>query len=142
MMPTDEGRGELKPELRPAPEPIAKKLQSFTAAPLRRQGAEAIEEKKKGVEIEGPLADRRVVSYEVPEFPEWARQQGILEATVAIRFYVSPEGDVLPNMRIERTSGYGRMDRLAMDSLKLWKFAPLGSDQRQWGIITFRFLLE
>ena len=99
-------------------------------------------EKKKGVEIEGPLADRKVISFEIPKFPEWARAQGILEAAVSIRFWVSRQGDVLPNLRIEHASGYGRLDRLAMESLQSWKFAPLLFDERQWGVITFRFVLE
>jgi TonB family protein len=108
----------------------------------RRKPAALEGEAKKGVEIEGPLADRKVTAYEIPEFPNWAKQQGVLEASVAIRFWVSAGGDVLPNMRVEHTSGYGRLDRLAMESLAKWKFAPLATGERQWGVITFRFLLE
>jgi len=142
LMPTQDESLEARPEMRAAPDAVAKKLSSFQAPPLEERKAEALQEKKKGVEIEGPLADRKVVSYSVPPFPGWARDQGILEAAVAIRFYVSPAGDVLPEMSVERTSGYGRLDRLAMDSLKDWKFAPLATEERQWGVITFRFVLE
>ena len=103
----------------------------------------AAPEQKKGVEIEGPLADRKVLHYEVPEFPDWARKQGVIEASVAIRFWVNKEGSVLGDtLRVEHTSGYGRLDRLTMDSLKKWKFLPLMSDERQWGVITFRFIME
>lgn len=108
-----------------------------TKATLQDDGAS-----KKGVEIEGPLADRKVVAYEIPEFPQWAKDQGVLEANVAIRFWVDKNGNVLPNMRVEHTSGYGQLDRLAMDSLSRWKFAPLLSEEKQWGVITFRFILE
>ena len=115
-------------------------------APVVREGrkAQALSgvDDKKGVEIEGPLADRKVVAYEVPEFPAWAKEQGVLEASVSIRFWVGKDGDVLSNMRVERTSGYGRLDRLATDSLVRWKFAPLPTGERQWGVITFRFILE
>jgi TonB family protein len=98
---------------------------------------------KKGLEIEGPLAHRKVLYYYVPPFPAWARDQGILEADVAVRFWVSPEGDVLSDdMRIDQTSGYGDMDRLAMDALKKWKFSPTEGEEKQWGVITFRFVLE
>jgi TonB family protein len=99
-------------------------------------------ESKKGIEIEGPLADRKVVNYDIPEFPSWAKDQGILDASVAIRFWVNKDGEVLPNMRVEHTSGYGQLDRLAMDSLAKWKFAPLLSEEKQWGVITFKFVLE
>ncbi|MFA6004540.1 MAG: TonB family protein [Elusimicrobiota bacterium] len=134
-------RIDLQPRAALAPPPAVKKIESAAPAPPRRT-AEAMAEKKKGVEIEGPLADRRVVSYSVPDFPAWAKQQGMLEAEVAIRFYVDREGSVLPDMRVERTSGYGRLDRLAMDHLRNWKFEPIASNERQWGIITFRFVLE
>lgn len=114
-----------------------------SAAPARQRGpAEVLETKKKSVEIEGPLADRKIIHYEVPAFPSWAKDQGMLEAAVAIRFTVNREGDVLEGMRVESTSGYGRLDRMAMDALKKWKFAPIGVDQAQWGIITFKFVLE
>lgn len=142
MLPADSQRLDLRAEIRPAPESIRKKLESVVAPPLERREAEVQQERKKGVEIEGPLADRKVASFELPEFPAWAREQGILEAAVAIRFYVSPEGEVLPSLRVERTSGYGRLDRLALESLKKWKFVPLTVQERQWGIITFRFILE
>jgi len=46
------------------------------------------------------------------------------------------------DMRVERTSGYGRLDRLCMDSLRNWTFAPAPGSGAQWGVITFRFILE
>ena len=124
------------------PPPIVRKLETAPpAAPQRAAGIQA--EKRKAVELEGPLADRQVVSYDVPQFPDWARQQNILEAEVVILFYVDPEGNVLASgMRLERDSGYGRLNRLAMDCLRRWKFAPITASERQWGRITFRFILE
>ena len=58
--------------------------------------------------------------------------------------YTDASGAVLEDrLRVERTSGYGRLDRLAVDHLKLWKFEPVGGDGRnEWGVITFRFILE
>lgn len=133
---------EMGPALRAAPESIAKKLGPSIAPAAPRREAQALEGKKKGVEIEGPLASRAVASAAVPEFPDWARRQGVLEAAVSIRFWVAPDGSVLPNMSVEHTSGYGRLDRLALESLKQWKFAPIAAQERQWGVITFRFVLE
>jgi TonB family protein len=116
-----------------------------TAAPKlqRRQAAQAdVAEPKKGVEIEGPLADRKIASYAVPAFPDWAKDQGILEADVAIRFTVDEDGAVMPGMRITSSSGYGRIDKLAMESLKSWRFASKPGAGVQWGVITFRFVTE
>lgn len=122
------------------PRPMIKRIEQAPPAAPRRTAA--VQAPKQGVEIEGPLKDRKVVTYDIPEFPEWAKQQGVVEAAVSVRFYVDPEGNVVPDMRVEHTSGYGRLDRLAMDSLRNWKFAPIGLAERQWGIITFRFVLE
>ena len=108
--------------------------------PVRQQAA--AEPPKKGVEIEGPLADRKVAAYEVPAFPDWAKSQGILEADVSIRFTVDEAGSVTPGMRVRTSSGYGRLDRLALDALKNWRFVPKPGAGVQWGVITFRFILE
>ncbi len=119
----------------PAGELNIKMTHPATAAHLKSGG-------KKGIEIEGPLANRKVISYNIPKFPDWALKQGIPESSVSIRFWVSPEGKVLPNLRIERTSGFGRLDRLAMKALKKWRFAPIRTLEKEWGVITFRFLLD
>ncbi|MFA6317075.1 MAG: TonB family protein [Elusimicrobiota bacterium] len=136
------GAGAL-PQLGPDPAALMKKIDAGSAPVRRRQEAAAIvEEKKKGVEIEGPIADRRILHTEMPEFPAWLREMGVPEAAVAVRFWVGPDGSVLPDMRVERTSGYGRLDRLTMECLKKWMFAPIGSQEKQWGVITFRFVTE
>lgn len=133
-------------EIRPAVEAAAApKFEKIAAAPKleRRQAAAATEEgPKKGIEIEGPLKDRKVVSASIPPFPEWARKQGLMEAEVAIRFNVDADGAVMPGMRVERGSGYGRLDRLCMENLKNWTFVSAPGSGAQWGIITFRFILE
>jgi TonB family protein len=123
---------------------MAPKLEKIAAAPKpeRRQAAQADVGRSKGVEIEGPLADRKIAAYAVPPFPDWARDQGILEADVSIRFTVDEDGVVLPDMRVANSSGYGRLDKLALESLKNWRFAPKPGAGVQWGVITFKFVLE
>ncbi len=134
-------------ELRPHGTEAAKapKFETIATTPKleRRQAAAATDGgPKKGIDIEGPLKDRKVVGAVVPKFPDWAQKQGLMEAEVAIRFNVDAEGNVMPGMRVERTSGYGRLDRLCMDSLRSWTFAPAPGSGAQWGVITFRFVLE
>ncbi|MBI4060118.1 MAG: TonB family protein [Elusimicrobia bacterium] len=134
-------------DLRPrgAEAAAAPRLEQLAAEPRleRRQAAAATDGgPRKGVEIEGPLKDRKVVAAEIPKFPDWARAQGMLEAEVALRFTVDAEGLVMPGVRVERTSGYGRLDRLCMDSLRRWTFASAPGSGAQWGVITFRFVLE
>jgi len=117
-------------------------MEEGAAAPKQRK-AEAMAEHKKAAMIEGPLRRRRVIHFEIPKFPAWAQSQGVLEAIVRIRFSVTPSGDVLEEMRLVQTSGYGELDRLAMKSLTHWRFEPKSEDAgNEWGIITFRFVIE
>ena len=109
---------------------------------LKSASMKQAEEPKK-VEIEGPISKRKVLKYYVPDFPSWARDRGLLEASVSIKFYVDNAGQVLDNASVEKTSGYGALDRSAMDAIKRWQFEPVtGAASRQWGIITFRFVSE
>ncbi|MFI5363258.1 MAG: TonB family protein [Elusimicrobiota bacterium] len=114
----------------PAPKPVARTL---AAAPIAA---------KKVLQIEGPLSGRQVVASSVPPFPAWARDQGILEADVAIRFTVDEAGNVMPGAAVEHTSSYGRIDSLALAALQNWRFAPAPGAGVQWGVITFKFVLE
>ena len=128
--PVDAAPRPVKPAAEAAPVPKRQAQIATNAAPA------------KGVEIEGPLADRRVLAFDVPPFPTWLQSQGILEASVGIRFTVDEEGSVMNGMRVVVSSGYGRLDKLAMESLKSWRFEPKPGAGVQWGVITFRFVVE
>jgi TonB family protein len=126
---------------KPVFEDIAKPLPKREAVKTIQDAPQA---KKKAVEIEGEIENRRVLGHSLPRFPQWAVDQGLIEAEVRIKFYVGASGAVLDEgMRVEQSSGYGRLDRLAMAHLKKWRFEsrPFGS-KNEYGIITFRFLLE
>jgi TonB family protein len=102
---------------------------------VRRSGP-----KKPMFQITGALANRAVLEKTIPEYPEWAREQGI-EAAVTLQFTVNAEGLVKENILVARTSGYPAMDKLAIDALKKWKFVPLPPDQFQdeIGAMTMNF---
>jgi periplasmic protein TonB len=142
MLTSDAQPLQMRPQYQP--EPRVKSLSSEPAAPAPSKTAGLQQIKRKAVEIEGPLANRKVRSFSVPEFPQWAKEQGIMEADVSIRFSVDPLGNVLEDAaKVERSSGYGRLDRLALEHLKKWRFEALAlGEGNQWGIITFRFILE
>lgn len=143
MLPSDDSRIQMAPKAAPIPRQDRLSALPETHAPAAARRSEAPQEvKKKAVEIEGPLSSRRIVHSSLPSFPDWAREMGLVEAEVQIRFNVDPDGAVADDMRVERTSGYGRLDRLAMEHLKRWRFQPIGGQGREWGLITFRFLLE
>jgi len=120
------------------------KPQAAALTPHRANNQEpaTIKISKERVKITGQLKNRKVIKSFVPDYPSWARVRNI-EAAVAIRFTVSPAGIVRPNTVVQRTSGYPALDKLAKEALKKWRFTKIDQNQAdQWGIITFRFLLD
>lgn len=95
-----------------------------------------------GAALAGPAADRPVRKYIMPEYPEWAKREGV-EGSVTLGFVVLPDGRVKKNVMVHRTSGYEDFDRRAQEALRLWRFEPLppGSTDEQWGSITVHFRL-
>ncbi|MFT5315365.1 MAG: TonB family protein [Candidatus Krumholzibacteriia bacterium] len=96
-----------------------------------------------GASLAGPVADRKVIDFMMPNYPAWATAQGV-EATVTLYFLVMPSGHVKENIQVQRTAGYKDFDAKAVAALQDWRFAALSeSDGRQqWGTITFRFRLS
>ncbi len=122
--------------------PAGANLPQVSAASVQVKTGKLKSVKHKGMEISGPLADRKILKAAAPKYPVWAKNQGV-EADVVVRFYVSADGQVLDRMIIERTSGYRRLDELCKKTLKKMLFAPLESgDQVEWGFITFHFKLK
>lgn len=96
-----------------------------------------------GMSLVGPVADRMLVSYGRPGYPDWAKREGI-EGVVDLYFIVLPNGNVKENILVQRTSGFEDFDRNAIDALVAWKFEPLsgGRTGEQWGAITFDYRLS
>ncbi len=96
-----------------------------------------------GASLSGPVADRPLVTYSTPVYPEWAKKEGV-EAVTRIYFLVLPDGKVKTSVVVEKTSGFEDFDRNAVDALLAWRFQPLPGSQtgEQWGRITFHFRLS
>ena len=96
-----------------------------------------------GAQLAGPIADRAVLAHVTPEYPEWAKRDGV-EAAVTLYFVVRPDGSVKENILIQKTAGFGDFDDSARAALAAWRFAPLGGGRtgEQWGTITFHFRLK
>src|SRR5581483_9842163 len=117
-------------------------LAPVTPAPTQKAAAgDTLKISRDKFQISGPLGSRKVLKAFVPQYPAWARAKNI-EADVAIRISVAPDGSVRDGAVVDRTSGYTELDKLAIEALKNWKFAPFAGGQDQWGVITFRFLLD
>lgn len=96
----------------------------------------------KNVEIFGPIVNRSIIHSEIPEYPDWAKRQGI-ESEVKMKFWVEPSGQVV-NIDVIQKSGYLKLDLLAKNSLSKWKFTQLDAKVpqiTQWGEIVVRFVL-
>lgn len=127
-------------QLAARPQPV---ISAGTLSQRHNETLRAADAPSQRLEITGPLSRRKVLKYYAPPFPDWARDRGILEAAVSIKFFVDNSGRVLDNTSVEKTSGYGALDRLAADAIKRWTFEPItGPGTKQWGIITFRFLSD
>jgi protein TonB len=69
-----------------------------------------------------------------------AHEQG----TVMLLVLVGPDGKV-EDIRIEKSSGYTRLDRAARDAVKLWNFNPArhgGVAERAWAKVPISFTLS
>lgn len=96
-----------------------------------------------GAQMTGPVADRPIISYNKPVYPDWAKVEGI-EGSVMIYFVVLPDGRVKENVMVQKTSGFADFDGNAVAAILTWRFQPLASGKtgEQWGTIMFHYRLE
>jgi protein TonB len=96
-----------------------------------------------GMSLMGPIADRPILSYSSPRYPEWAKRDGV-EGSVTLYFVVLADGRVKENIVVQKTAGFEDFDESARIALQTWLFEPLrrGRTGEQWGTITFHFRLR
>ena len=88
--------------------------------------------------IKGPLAARKIL--EKPRLPQ-GKVKGDME--IELTCYVLPNGIV--DRIIPSVKGDADLERIAIQYLKQWRFAPLPKDQtqvEQWGTIPIKFKLQ
>jgi TonB family protein len=112
---------------------------SQAPAPATRSGGGA--RNLAGANLVGPVADRAVTHYKVPDYPDWAKRDGT-EGSVTLYFFVLPDGRVKENVLVESTSGFSDFDDRAVAALLQWKFVALPLSSEQWGRITFNYRLS
>ncbi len=143
-------RGEVRPvdlareknkgpgRLKAAPVEVSSAVSKTT--PVR---AEMPDAGSTGLSLSGPVSDRALLERVLPEYPEWAKNDGI-EVTVQLHFMVLPDGRVKENILVERTSGFKDFDMNAVGAVSGWRFEVLagGEISEQWGRIIFNYRLN
>ncbi|MBN2070909.1 MAG: energy transducer TonB [Candidatus Krumholzibacteriota bacterium] len=115
--------------------------------PVKKAGYKTNDEDPKsvsvgGIKLSGPVADRDLLQYDLPAYPEWAKKSGI-ESSVMLHFVVLPDGRIKENILIDRSSGFEEFDSGAKNALSGWRFEslPRGAVSEQWGKIVFDYRL-
>jgi len=88
--------------------------------------------------IKGPIAARKIL--ERPNLPSVKVR---VEADIELTFWVLPNGIV--DRAIPSVKGDTELERIAIQYLKQWRFAPLEKDEPQieeWGVIPVKFKLQ
>ncbi len=88
--------------------------------------------------VEGPISERRVLYR--PPLPTVVSERSV---QIKLKFWVSPNGVVDQIIPLER--GGTHLETVAIQFLKRWKFEPLPSgmrQERQWGILTVKFIVK
>jgi len=88
--------------------------------------------------IKGPLATRKIL-----DRPNPPQVRVKVEAEIELTLYVLPSGIV--DRVIPSVKGDTELERIAIQYLKQWRFAPLSKDQpqvEQWGTIPIKFKLQ
>ncbi|NIO28567.1 MAG: TonB family protein [Candidatus Latescibacteria bacterium] len=142
--------GSAPVELKRSPEKIQRS--TMLATPIPEKTVKPVESDKPdtqaqrtiaGASLTGPVADRPLISFTKPEYPDWAKQEAV-EGSVTIYFVVLPDGRVKENVMVQKTSGFGDFDENAINALLAWRFEPMkkGTVGEQWGTITFHYRLS
>jgi len=91
--------------------------------------------KEKGNPIKWETIKREIIQSYYPPLPEWAKEIG-LTSNVTLQFTVAVNGEV-KKIKTEKSSGDARLDLLASNALRRWKFLP--SDKEAKGSIIINF---
>ena len=88
----------------------------------------------------GPSYKAAYLDNPPPPYPRLSRQLGE-EGTALLRVEVGPDGTPL-QVRLQTSSGYSRLDEVALATVAQWRFAPAtrnGEPIAAWVVVPIRF---
>ena len=114
-----------------------KAIERLLGSKEKASGEKPLEENLR-LGIRGPLSFRRIV-----ERPQPPPVKVKVDTEIELTFWVLPDGMV--DRAIPSVRGDTDLERVAIQYLKQWRFAPLSKDQpqvEQWGAIPIKFKLQ
>ena len=90
-----------------------------------------------------PSTDADYLNNPKPLYPTASKRMGE-EGTVVIRVFINTEGRA-EKAEIRTSSGYTRLDNVALDTVKRWRFVPgkrAGVPEAMWFNVPIRFVLD
>jgi protein TonB len=90
-----------------------------------------------------PLYSASYLENPTPAYPLMSRRLGE-QGTVLLRVFVTARGEP-GTVELKTSCGYPRLDRLALDTVKRWKFVPAKRGDRavdEWVVVPIRFVLK
>ncbi len=128
----------LRNGMRPIPPPVSVSQGPSTKPPKRLPPKPSPEGP---IDISGPLKDRGLLSWVMPEYPEWAQEKEVI-GTVRLKVWVNPAGEVHSGMETYQMTADPRLDEKAKEAIRQWRFIEKPNTfGDQWGIVTVRFSL-
>jgi len=127
--------------------PLKDTAPTFAAGKIRQNRAGRGKEKSildtggGGITISGEIRNRKILKTYIPEYPPWLKGEGF-EPVVVLRFTVLPDGHVKDRIFVKITSGYKKLDDLAIKEMKKWIFAGVRGGREETGEIIFKFSLK
>ncbi|MFH0796951.1 MAG: energy transducer TonB [Candidatus Omnitrophota bacterium] len=88
--------------------------------------------------LTGPGSRRKILYSPVPSYPDWAKERGV-EAYLELKLWVEESGEV-KEVSILKSSGYLDLDRICIETVSRWRFAPQEGEPT-WAILPLRFHL-
>lgn len=94
-------------------------------------------------QVEPPSFNANYLDNPAPPYPSISRRLGE-QGRVMLRVQVTP-GGAAKNVVLHKTSGYDRLDRIALETVKRWKFVPARQGDKPveaWVIVPIQFNLK
>ncbi len=129
---------------KPNTNPVVPVTPSKSTNPTAQSAAGAAASNTPGSsDITPPISNAAYLNNPHPPYPRQSRRLGE-QGQVILSVHIDTDGTAVDAL-IKQTSGYPRLDEIALQTVKKWRFIPgkkAGSPQKMWVNIPINFILE